>query len=171
MKTLVKWLGCLLAFFLCGCGSQVSLRLEELPPVPMGKARIVVVYQQNAVLWKATPFPLYVDERAVQWVKKLPEFSVIDVEPGERTLAVDYPDSWIQELMAQYEMSPQKTLSLGVGETGYLYCFPRRADEFLMKLAEKSTATVVKQPVFVLGFREIDEAEAARLLGVTRVSG
>jgi len=172
MKTLMKWLCCLSAFFVLGCSSQVSLSIDELPSVPVGKARLVVVFDQDTILWGVTPLALFVDGKATQWIKKLPRFSAIDVEPGERLFATSYPDPWVLDVMEQQGFSPQHRLKLQEGETRYFFCFAQRADELVRAVEQRSPASpYLGTPIYALLMREIDSVEASRLLRVTRVSG
>lgn len=171
MKTLTKWLCCLSAFFILGCSSsQRSLSIDELPALPADKARLIVIYDRSPILWRATPFSLAIDRKSVLWMKTIPKFSVIDVEPGKRELTNFTKDPESNERFDSHWYRKPLELVFQPGETRYFFFYAIEVNDHGGWRSRFYPTDVWSRP-YRYTMREIGPIEAAQRLRVTRVSG
>lgn len=148
----------------------MSLSIDELPPVPAGKARIIFIYDKNPLLWKLTPFALRVDRRPVLWIKLIPKFSAVDVEAGRRELSNFTREAESTRPFDSYWTPRPIELDLKSGETRYFFLDVIEVDDAEGWRSRLRPEDVWDRP-YRGRLREISPIEASRLLRVTRVSG
>lgn len=111
----LKWIYIsLLPLFFGACNHTLpTAGSRNLPPIPVGKARIIHILDNDPSMWKITPMYISVDghPRTRASVNKI---SVIHVEPGQRLI------SYNQDKV----LGSKDGVSLYFmrGQTRYLYC-------------------------------------------------
>lgn len=142
MKSL---LSALLFLALTSCAKQLTISsLASLPPIPEGSARIVHIFEDSPMLWRAVPIFIHVDGRPVEKIVSA-RISHHDVPVGRHLISY--------ELARVLGVDDGLSLSFLPQQTRYLYVKTRRSSSGVLDWMETS-----------LDIGEISAQEANRLI-------